>query len=81
MYGLEGTEREPTDEEIKEAARLANASTFIEVSRKNTARCNQIATNPWTTRPFLTTEYAHEIRNGVWRKRSPIKVSLRLDLK
>lgn len=30
MYGLEGTEREPTDEEIKEAARLANAASFIE---------------------------------------------------
>lgn len=32
MYGLEGTEFEPTDEEIKEAARLANAASFIEVS-------------------------------------------------
>jgi len=31
MYGLEGTDREPTDDEIKEAARLANASSFIEV--------------------------------------------------
>ena len=30
MYGLEGTEREPTLEEIKAAARLANADTFIE---------------------------------------------------
>lgn len=25
MYGLEGTDMEPTDEEIEEAARLANA--------------------------------------------------------
>ena len=32
MYGLEGTEFEPSDEEIKEAARLANAASFIEVS-------------------------------------------------
>jgi hypothetical protein len=32
MYGLEGTEFEPTDEVIKEAARLANAASFIEVS-------------------------------------------------
>ena len=31
MYGLEGTEFEPSDEEIKEAARLANASDFIVV--------------------------------------------------
>lgn len=30
MYGLEGTDREPTIDEIKEAARLANASSFIE---------------------------------------------------
>ena len=30
IYGLEGTEFEPTAEEVKEAARLANASTFIE---------------------------------------------------
>lgn len=30
MYGLEGTDREPSDEEIKEAARQANASDFIE---------------------------------------------------
>jgi ATP-binding cassette, subfamily B (MDR/TAP), member 9 len=30
MYGLEGTEFEPSDEEIREAARLANANTFIE---------------------------------------------------
>lgn len=30
MYGLEGTEFEPTDEEIREAARLANAASFIE---------------------------------------------------
>jgi len=30
IYGLEGTDREPSDEEIKEAARLANASSFIE---------------------------------------------------
>ncbi len=29
-YGLEGTDREPTMEEIEEAARLANASSFIE---------------------------------------------------
>ena len=31
MYGLEGTEFEPSDEEIFEAARLANASAFIDV--------------------------------------------------
>lgn len=30
MYGLEGTEFEPTDEQIREAARLANAASFIE---------------------------------------------------
>lgn len=30
MYGLEGTEHEPTMDEIEEAARLANASGFIE---------------------------------------------------
>jgi len=30
IYGLEGTEREPSNEEIEEAARLANASAFIE---------------------------------------------------
>lgn len=30
MYGLEGTDREPSDEEIREAASLANASEFIE---------------------------------------------------
>ena len=30
MYGLEGTDLEPTDEEIQEAARLANADTFIQ---------------------------------------------------
>lgn len=30
IYGLEGTDREPSDEEIEEAARLANASSFIE---------------------------------------------------
>lgn len=29
-YGLEGTDKEPSMEEIKEAARLANADTFIE---------------------------------------------------
>lgn len=31
MYGLEGTDREPSDEDIEEAARLANAASFIEV--------------------------------------------------
>ena len=30
IYGLEGTDREPSNEEIEEAARLANASAFIE---------------------------------------------------
>jgi ABC-type multidrug transport system fused ATPase/permease subunit len=30
MYGLEGTEMEPTQEEIEEAARLANADAFIQ---------------------------------------------------
>ena len=30
MYGLEGTDREPSDEEIENAAKLANASDFIE---------------------------------------------------
>ena len=30
MYGLEGTDLEPTEEEIQEAARLANADTFIQ---------------------------------------------------
>lgn len=30
MYGLEGTEYEPSDDEIHEAARLANAASFIE---------------------------------------------------
>lgn len=32
IYGLEGTDREPSDEEVEEAARLSNASGFIEVS-------------------------------------------------
>jgi ABC-type multidrug transport system fused ATPase/permease subunit len=32
IYGLEGTENEPSQEEIEEAARLANANSFIEVS-------------------------------------------------
>jgi len=30
MYGLEGTDAEPTMDEVKEAARLSNASAFIE---------------------------------------------------
>lgn len=30
MYGLEGTEAEPSDEEIIEAAKLANADDFIQ---------------------------------------------------
>ena len=30
MYGLEGTDLEPTDEEIERAAKLANADSFIE---------------------------------------------------
>lgn len=30
IYGLEGTDREPSDEDIREAARLANAAPFIE---------------------------------------------------
>jgi ABC-type bacteriocin/lantibiotic exporter with double-glycine peptidase domain len=30
MYGLEGTDQEPTQEEIEEAARLANAHDFIQ---------------------------------------------------
>ncbi len=30
-FGLEGTDVEPTDDEVKEAARLANAASFIEV--------------------------------------------------
>jgi len=30
MYGLEGTDAEPTDEEILEAAKLANADDFIQ---------------------------------------------------
>jgi ABC-type multidrug transport system fused ATPase/permease subunit len=30
MYGLEGTDEEPSDEEIKKAAQLANAASFIE---------------------------------------------------
>ena len=39
MYGLEGTEFEPSDEEIKEAARLANAASFIEVSNMTNDLC------------------------------------------
>ena len=39
MYGLEGTEYEPTDEEIREAARLANAASFIEVSMRFSVSC------------------------------------------
>ena len=31
MYGLEGTDKEPSDEEIERIARLANAHDFIEV--------------------------------------------------
>lgn len=36
IYGLEGTEFEPSQNEIEEAARLANASSFIEVSFAST---------------------------------------------
>lgn len=32
MYGLEGTDEEPSFEQVKEAAVLANAHSFIEVS-------------------------------------------------
>lgn len=32
MYGLEGTHEEPSLEEIQQAAKLANAHDFIEVS-------------------------------------------------
>ena len=34
MYGLEGTDREPTDEEIEEAARLANAGFINDFPQK-----------------------------------------------
>ena len=34
MYGLEGTEFEPTDEQIEEAARLANAGFIYEFPQK-----------------------------------------------
>lgn len=34
IYGLEGTDAEPTDQEIEEAARLANAASFIEALPK-----------------------------------------------
>ena len=32
MYGLEGTDSEPSMGEIEEAARMANAASFIEVN-------------------------------------------------
>ena len=45
MYGLEGTDREPSDDDIKEAARLANAASFIEVrQRKPSGKDHQTAT-------------------------------------
>jgi ABC-type multidrug transport system fused ATPase/permease subunit len=31
IYGLEGSDQEPTQEEVEEAASLANAASFIEV--------------------------------------------------
>lgn len=31
MYGLEGTDMEPSDEEIERVAKLANADAFIQV--------------------------------------------------
>lgn len=34
VYGLEGTEFEPTDEQIEEAARLANAGFIYDFPRK-----------------------------------------------
>ena len=34
MYGLEGTEFEPTDEQIEEAARLANAGFIYDFPQK-----------------------------------------------
>ena len=75
MYGLEGTDREPTDEQIKEAATLANAASFIEVrtdaslwpdpnnTRTLTAGCLKT--------PISNTVYAHEIRHRMWRKGGP----------
>jgi ABC-type multidrug transport system fused ATPase/permease subunit len=33
MYGLEGTDMEPSDEEVERVAKLANAHSFIEVGR------------------------------------------------
>lgn len=38
IYGLEGTPKEPTQEEVEEAARLANAAEFIEVGCKTRLR-------------------------------------------
>ena len=34
MYGLEGTDMEPSDEEIEEAARLANAGFIYDFPQK-----------------------------------------------
>ena len=34
MYGLEGTDSEPTDEQIEEAARLANAGFIYDFPQK-----------------------------------------------
>jgi ATP-binding cassette subfamily B (MDR/TAP) protein 9 len=35
MYGLEGTDMEPSQEEIERVARLANADSFIEVGHRS----------------------------------------------
>jgi hypothetical protein len=35
MYGLEGTDMEPSQEEIERVAKLANADSFIEVGHRS----------------------------------------------
>lgn len=54
MYGLEGTDYEPTNEEIREAARLANAASFIEVSGCGAVNCERDV-------PFVVASVAHRV--------------------
>ena len=62
LYGLEGTDREPTDDDVKEAARLANASSFIEVSISSDPASLK-PTHELTSLPTDATEHASEVRH------------------
>lgn len=42
MYGLEGTDMEPSQEEIERVASLANAHAFIEVCSPSLVICLEI---------------------------------------